>query len=849
MASKNKKPGRGGAGAPAAGGRQEVERLIAKLRLKDAVHAAKLCYKSESTPENHRLLERAYLLRADQLYRNAMPTGAREVAQHLLDFGVTDPALVEPAVRLLTVLGMPRSALALQGRLESPEERDKLARQEVDLAVLHPDRFLDVPKETHDGAALVRGALEALQAGDEARALEALRDVARSSPLSDWKLFVRGMAAFSRRQSDDARANWDRLDPDRAAARIARSLLALSRSHSETDTSASSLRLAALERQVFGEPILDKVELLKKALAQSDWEGALRQVAWLRPRLRRIDRTLAERLTSVVLQPLIAAVEDADDYEDVEDLIGDFTRVAEPLDIDPRWNRLWALVWEGPRGTIEGIDEYWRNYLKDLETAPGFPPQERTIVQALVWKRLGRAYLDNAREVAEDPFRGPAKSLRQEAESLRVQAVACFNESLRLDPGNRSTHWELVQAQRARDRPEEAAAAAQRLLEQFPDDFETLDFLAGHHFGREEPEPALEYVLRARKLKPLDDAVARDEWGVRVLRARSLALQGRFEEGRAEFAAAESAFPALSRSLHCQARCAIFELKAGQNERGEAMIADLQESVSEPTALWLALLIEATRYKLPQADRGRFDARWTSAQSRKVRSETAGALADLMAPFAAGTVTYEGREAHVVQVLGYLRRTTRIKYRLDDLKKVCAFLGLHPKEQVLYAKLLARGQKLFPAAPTFLVLAGELEMSKGPFGGGNLTRARQLFEKALPLAEASTDPLEKKLVPAIQQGLSMIKDMDSGPLGLPFGGFGGRSGPFPAGPAGFARFVEEMARTMGIDPAELDEDEFDDDDDGDWFFEDDEDEPPGRPRVLPGPGKRATPKKPKRKRK
>jgi tetratricopeptide (TPR) repeat protein len=844
MASKNKKSGRGG--APETGGRQEVERLIAKLRLKDAVHEAKLCYKSESTPENHRLLERAYLLRADQLYRNAMPTGAREVAQHLLDFGVTDPALVEPVVRLLTALGMPRSALALQGRLESPEERDRLARQELDLAVLHPDRFLDVPKETHDGAALVRGALEALQGGDEARALETLRDVARSSPLSDWKLFVRGMAAFSRRQSDEARANWDRLDPDRAAARIAQSLLALSLS--ETDASASSLKLVALERQVFGEPILDKVELLKKALAQSDWEGALRQVAWLRPRLRRIDRKLAERLTLVLFQPLISAVEDLGDYEEVEGLIGDFTRVAEPLDIDPRWNRLWALVWEGPRGTIEGMEEYWRSYLKDLETAPGFPPQERPLAQALVWKRLGGAYLDNAQEVAEDPFRGPAKTLRQEAESLRAEAVACFNESLGLDPGNRSTRWALVQAQRERGRPDEAAAAARRLLDQFPDDFETLDFLVAHHFGRDEPEPALDYVLRARKLRPLDDAVARDEWGVRILRARTLALQGRFEEGRAEFAAAESASPELSRSLHCQARRAIFELKAGQTERGEAMIADFEESLSEPTALWLALLIEATRYKLPQADRGRFDARWTNAQSRKVRSDTAGALADLMAPFVAGKVTYEAREAHLVQVLGYLRRTTRIKYRLDDVKKVCAFLALLPKEQVLYAKLLARGQKLFPKAPTFLVLAGGLEISKGPLAGGNLKRARELYEKALPLAEASTDPLDTKLVPVIQQGLSMINDMHSGPMGLPFGRFGGRSGPFTAGPAGFARFVEEMARTLGIDPAELDEDEFDDDDDGDWFDDDDDDvdDEPGRPRARPARKPRS--RKPKRKR-
>jgi tetratricopeptide (TPR) repeat protein len=853
MASKNKKSGRGG--TPATGGRQEVERLIAKLRLKDAVHEAKLCYKSESTPENHRLLERAYLLRADQLHRNAMPSGAREVVQHLLDFGVTDPALVDETARLLNALGMPRSALAVQGRLESPEEREKLARQELDVAVLHPDRSVELPKEAHDGAALVRGALEALQAGDEARALEALRDVARSSPLSDWKLFLRGMAAFSRRQNDEARANWDRLDPDRAAARIARSLLALSLS--ESDSSAGSLKLVALERQIFGEPILDKLELLKNDVANNGWAGALRQVAWLRPRLRRIDPKLAQRLTAVLLHPLTSAVEDLNDYEDVEELVEGFTRVAEPLDIDPRWNRLWALVWEGPRGTIEGLEEYWRDYLKDLETAASFQPQERTLAQALVWNRLAEGYLDSARDLVEEPFtRVPAERRRQEAEGMRLQAIGCLKESLRLDPENRSTHWDLVQSQVERGRPEEAAAAARRLLERFPDDFETLDFLVDYHFGREEPDPALDYVLRARKLKPLDGAVAKNEWAVRVSRARSLALQGRFDEGRAEFAAAERAAPQASQSLHYKARRAILELKAGQTERGEALIADLQESLSEPTPLWLALLIEATRYKLPQADRGRFDAHWTTAQSRRIRGETAGALADLMASFVAGNMMYEGRDAHVVQVAGYLRRTTRTKYRLDDLKKVCAFLGLLPKEQALHAKLVARGLKLFPKAPTFLALAGAMEVQKGPFAGGNLVRAREYYEKALPLAQASPDPDDARLVSAIQQALSMIKDMRSGPMGLPFGlpsgGFGGRSAPFPGGPEEFAATLDAMARSMGIDPDDMYDDEFDDDFDdelGDEFFEDDADDAPARPRALPGGKPKSKKQKQKRKRK
>src|SRR5438128_411564 len=66
MVSRHKKrTGRSEAATPTKVCAQEVERLIAKLRLKEAVQEARLCYKQESTPEHHRLLERAYLLRAD----------------------------------------------------------------------------------------------------------------------------------------------------------------------------------------------------------------------------------------------------------------------------------------------------------------------------------------------------------------------------------------------------------------------------------------------------------------------------------------------------------------------------------------------------------------------------------------------------------------------------------------------------------------------------------------------------------------------------------------------------------------------------------------------------------------
>ena len=172
--------------------RTEVERLIAKGWYKDAVKQAKICFRDDPTPEHHRLLERAYLLRAQELRDGGMPAASAEVAGHLLNFGITDSALIEPSAALMLAVGMDRQALALQGKLDTPEAVDRLARKAADQAVLHPERTSGASPEIRAGAERVRAALEEIAKGDGAKALDGLREISRTSPLADWRLFARG---------------------------------------------------------------------------------------------------------------------------------------------------------------------------------------------------------------------------------------------------------------------------------------------------------------------------------------------------------------------------------------------------------------------------------------------------------------------------------------------------------------------------------------------------------------------------------------------------------------------------------------------------------------------------------
>lgn len=750
MASKQKK--KAGGRPPVAQGAQraEVERLIAKGWLKDAVKQAKIYHRDEPSPESHRLLERAYYLRADELRRNGMPAAAQEVAHHLLDFGVTDPDLVEPAARLVVTLGISRGAGELLRRVESPEVQARLVLEACDQAVLHRERSAAAPAEVRAGAAAVHEALTALDAGDEPRAVAALRDITRASPFADWKLFVRGLAAHYRGDHAEARANWDRLDPQRAAARIVRALPGAGGAQP-----AGTLEL--LEKACFGDPVLEPLDQMRRLIGEGDWHGALRHLSALRIRLRRIDPKLAERLARALYTQLLHDAGDFDE-DDLMRLVREFRRASEPIAIDPNWNRFQGILYEGPHGTYEDAEDAWRRYVQDLQDLPLVPPAERVLAQALVLAHLGKMYAHFADELSlpGSPFGTPP----EDPEYERRRAVACLEEGIRLAPQHRATYHTLLHALERWEDLDEAAAVARRLLEPFPDDYAALTCLVDHHMRRDEPEQALDYARRARSLKPLDREASRREATVRTTLSRHLALQGRFDDACAELDEAARVYPEWGRTPAFGARRVAVELKAGQAQRASQLLSELQEGLAEPAPVWLALLIEGSRHQLAQAELDRFEAQWRAALARKPRPETASGLAALMVPFFEESVKYPGKDVHVKQVLDYVRRASGVKFtRPDELENVCRFLTSLPKERPLLEKMAARGLKLFPKSPVFQTISGVIEIMKGPVAGGNLRRARQHFQKALALARADNNPEHAALVPRIQEKLSMIDTM------------------------------------------------------------------------------------------
>src|SRR5271165_854603 len=769
----------------------QLEQLILKQKYKDAVKQAKLIHKAEATPQSHRQLERAYFLRAQQLFRAGMPASAVEVSRHLLDFGVTDVKLVEELPPLLVKLGLARDAFRIQGRQESPESQSRLVLLVADQAVVHPERSQPCSPEVGQEAALVRQALEALYAGDEATALGLVRDIARSSPLSEWKLLVRGLAAFYRGDHGETEANWSRLDPERVPQRIARHLQKLHQGQSEKDAGGPDFE--ELEGLVYGERILPRLRELSDLVAKNRWVDVLRRTTSLRLSLREVDPRLAEKLTSSLLAPLLDHATSLN-YTSGTRLLREFTQVAEPLAIDPGWNRLWALTWERPLDGTSVAIKYWTKYIADLESCTALKAEERPLAQALVWKHMAQLYLaelhDRSEEDEDLDFEDEDENaLDLDEDRLSQQAMTCIERSLQLAPRHRPTYDLLVQVCRMSNEPERLSEAKRRILEVFPDDVETLLEMASELHDRDEPATALEILSRARKLKPLDESLVGLEMMIRTSLARSLALQRRWDEGRAQFAAIEQLRPDELRVFSYLARKAIFETKAGQGDLANRYEREAGALLPEPAPLWLSLHVESIRFRLPKATQNHYAELWMRELRKKCRSETAGAMASFLTEFLTLDIDYDGRDHDATQVLRYVRRTTRLNYRLEDLENVCEFLGHVPKESGLTRKLVQRGLKANPESALLHLVTAGVEMSDpAAFWRHDI---RQHLEAALRLAEASTRRREMLMVPKIKEMLSVCNELHSRMAGLPFAAPGGI--PVPSGqPGSFEDFLRAL---------------------------------------------------------
>jgi tetratricopeptide (TPR) repeat protein len=768
MASKNKHDSR--QKSPADDIFVRVRRNLAKANFKDALKDAKLGYRQAPSPEHRQLLEQAFLGRVRELCRFGMRDEARAVLAGLLELGVTQPDVDQELPPLLITLGMfdKRPAAASEhsppatNRPLDPELVAKLA----DHAVLHPNEASQRVPGLREQAGLVRSALQ--QLADEsddpqavAATLESLRGIPFNSPLSDWKLFVRGLAAYYRRDDAEMTANWSRLAADRPAARIAATLRTLA-SHvsSSRADDATQLAIRKVERGVCPFAVLPVLYDVRRSISDNQWEQAIQRLRAVRETFRRHEPALWRRLCLFLYREAVNSGN--------ERLLGLLRRGIDPPEFDPSWNNALAHVYTSPphNSTGEAL-EHWNLYRQEVRRLEALSPAERPLAEALTLLRMARASASSV-ELIPSVFRKRGWGCSA-YRRLRRTVIECYQEAIRLAPQLKEAYTELATFCKRNRRQRLAIGACRQLLIQFPDDVDALMKLATYEAENDQAEAALAYARRALHLRPLDRQIIRFCRAALSQMGLEYARSGQWELGRAALAQLADLRGRACDSLMTLAVQAAFEWMAGQDAQAQAVCERALAQYPHPAAVWLALLLEAQRFGLSSDRQQDLHARFLAALKGKFSSGTAGSLAEVLAPWVSGKCPWFSNKAAILEAFRrYCLRHGRKQWERKDLRSVCtAFYQCGFAAEL--PSLVRIGFKRFPDDAVIHVAAAFLASAGRP-RRGQARKVRAWLDKALALARASTDPDDKDLVEFILQLLTLFDEATAeyGPLGWHF---------------------------------------------------------------------------------
>jgi hypothetical protein len=262
---------------------QELGRLLSAGKFKQAVELAKERHKQLNTAESQRLLVRAYVDRIREFQKKGMSQEAQTLLTLVQQrFPSERHQLAALEVRAAATTGRFHDLLRpLISTQTSPQIRSAIegaiASHVIDLPALAACDALPKDHPLRVGAAATWNAFLAVTSRPVSEAEISLPEVSRRSPLSAWKLLIRGSAAFYRDDDAACLRALDAIPADSAVAHVGAALRAMV----EGKKPASGVA-AALFKRVLGDQAALRVALdrLDAALDSSDLyhlQGCIRE--------------------------------------------------------------------------------------------------------------------------------------------------------------------------------------------------------------------------------------------------------------------------------------------------------------------------------------------------------------------------------------------------------------------------------------------------------------------------------------------------------------------------------------------------------------------------------------------
>jgi tetratricopeptide (TPR) repeat protein len=734
-----------------------VRKALTESRTQQALELAKQLQKQEPTAVHLALLKEAYLQRAQHLRSQGYERDAGTTLLAGVPYAGDDSLWLAKVAEELAACGHGKQAMELLP--PTSRIRERVVAKAADQAVGQREAGRNLmPEELRGQFDRVLQAFKHLESGQDEQAREALQEIGLQSPFLEWKLMLRGLAAYY--QKDDARAveNWSRLSNDRLPARLVAPLRFSI--DSAYRTAQEPKAQAFLQKQADRLQDVGPIHVLRdirsalatgKGLAQ-----AFRLIEGVLPALKELGPHLVPRLAYCFYWAIIqkGTPEDMTRYRRV---FGD------PVD-DPGLVRVRALAAEH-FADLTPAHALWQQYEQTVTANPAaWPGEQATRVRALIWAHMGKnaAFIPDDRQMAKLP-----QFLRDHPDrprALNPNADTCFRRSIELAPDQLEPYEALFHYYQDRKKAKKAEQAARRLLKQFPDHVPTLEALADLRTEQHDYPEALTLLQRALKLNPLHGLLRLKLRNAHLFNARAHTEAGRFEEARAAYRTSLAIDNRHEGQVLC--RWAACEFKAGEPARAEELLQQASAKTSSHMDIALNMLIEVIRLKLARQLKARFDQEFKESLAEPPSAEGAAAATLTMASYRISGVSYVGQKTHEKKVLAYLAKARpTANFGEEQLRNICAaLLALNAHGPLrTFAQV---GRRRFPTNPHFPWLEAESYIAQSK--GRMLTwRVQPLLNEAERLAQQSAqDPGTKELLKQIQERQEMMRALN--PFGRMF---------------------------------------------------------------------------------
>ncbi|MCL5096011.1 MAG: hypothetical protein M1608_00445 [Candidatus Omnitrophica bacterium] len=343
---------------------------------------------------------------------------------------------------------------------------------------------------------VIHRALQAVCEGNPDHALELVRPVPRSSMVSHWKIFVKGLAAFHSSYPEKGARLLSELPSDSVPAMASRPYLMLAGQWNESHEHgpwAESMVHAVCRLTGLSElgPILTKADQLWR---NGNYVDSYNLVHKTVPKFPSEDPDWVGILSEFYLNSAFALPESAlDEYLDfLESKTHNNSKNLTELMLA---QRVLALV---GRNDYEdsSLQDLWNGFMQNHQKLHGRNPK----LASLAYAWLGKVF-------AEPEEFGGYFSPRTE---LRYSegAIDALERSIDLDPGNLQAHLSLCEVYRSLKKTRERQRLLDRMTRRFRDNKDVLIQAGAECLERQAFVKGLDYLDRALELDRLNSAVA-----------------------------------------------------------------------------------------------------------------------------------------------------------------------------------------------------------------------------------------------------------------------------------------------------------------------------------------------------